>query len=273
MRESFIFYRSFYEALEGMDKESQADCLMALAKYALTGETGEMKPVVKMFLMMAKPQIDANNKRFENGCKGGEFGKLGGRPRKTPIEEKEENENPKITPKKPLKNPTETPKEPQQNPNGAVRGLSGVLKIDSGVFEKEKKISPLNPLEENKNILPPYTLKGVVPPKGDDPQIDLEEWIKENKQEPLPAKQTKFKKPTLDEVEAYMRESGYAVSADRFIAYYDSVGWKVGKNPMKDWKAALRGWAIREQARERTLRAASGLVGVRSETYGEGIPL
>ena len=236
MRESFIFYRSFYEALEGMDKESQADCLMALAKYALTGETGEMKPIVKMFLMMAKPQIDANNKRFENGCKGGEFGKLGGRPRKTPIEEKEENENPKITPKKPLKNPTETP-----NVNDNV-----------------------NVIKENNNL-------AVITKESQ--QIDLEEWIKENKQEPLPAKQKNFKKPTADEVEAYVRESGYAVSAERFIAYYDSVGWKVGKNPMKDWKAALRGWAIREQARERTLRAASGLVGVRSETYGEGIPL
>lgn len=238
MRESFIFYRSFYEALEGMDKESQADCLMALAKYALTGETGEMKPIVKMFLMMAKPQIDANNKRFENGCKGGEFGKLGGRPRKTPIEEKEENENPKITPKKPLKNPTETP-----NVNDNVN---------------------VNEYKENNNL-------AVITKESQ--QIDLEEWIKENKQEPLPAKQKNFKKPTADEVEAYVRESGYAVSAERFIAYYDSVGWKVGKNPMKDWKAALRGWAIREQARERTLRAASGLVGVRSETYGEGIPL
>ena len=240
MRESFVFYRSFYEALEGMDKESQADCLMALAKYALTGETGEMKPIVKMFLMMAKPQIDANNKRFENGCKGGEFGKLGGRPRKTPIEEKEENENPKITPKKPLKNPTETP-----NVNDNVN----VIKENNNLAVITKEIKNQKPLEE---------------------QIDLEEWIKE---QPSSAKQTKFKKPTLDEVEAYVCESGYAVSAERFMAYYDSVGWKVGKNPMKDWKAALRGWAIREQARERTLRAASGLVGVRSETYGEGIPL
>lgn len=236
MRESFIFYRSFYEALEGMDKESQADCLMTLARYALTGETGDMTPVVRMFFMMAKPQIDANNKRFENGCKGGEFGKLGGRPRKTPIEEKEENENPKITPKKPLKNPTETP-----NVNDNV-----------------------NVIKENNNL-------AVITKESQ--QIDLEEWIKEKNQEPLPAKQKNFKKPTADEVEAYVRESGYAVSAERFIAYYDSVGWKVGKNPMKDWKAALRGWAIREQARERTLRAASGLVGVRSETYGEGIPL
>ena len=270
MRESFLFYANFYEALEGMDKESQADCLMALAKYALTGEIVEMKPMVKMFFMLAKPQVDLNNIKFENGCKGG-------RPRKNQtITKPKPNNNQTETKEEPNQNQTETKEEPNQNqtitkvePNDNQSGTIGY----GLVFEKEKKISPLNPLEENKNILPPYTLKGVVPPKGDDPQIDLEEWIKENKQEPLPAKQTKFKKPTLDEVEAYTRESGYAVSAERFIAYYDSVGWKVGKNPMKDWKAALRGWAIREQARERTLRAASGLVGVRSETYGEGIPL
>ena len=224
MRESFIFYASFYEALEGMDKESQADCLMALAKYALTGETKEipMTPIVRMFFTLVKPQVDANNKRFENGCKGG-------RPKKNQDETEE----------KPNKNQTITKPKPNVNDN-------------------------VNVIKENNNL-------AVITKESQ--QIDLEEWIKEKNQEPLPAKQKNFKKPTVDEVEAYVRESGYAVSAERFIAYYDSVGWKVGKNPMKDWKAALRGWAIREQARERTLRAASGLVGVRSETYGEGIPL
>lgn len=244
MRESFIFYKSFYEALEGMDKESQADCLMALAKYALTGETGEMKPVVKMFLMMAKPQIDANNKRFENGCKGGEFGKLGGRPRKTPVEEKEENENPKITPKKPLKNPTETP-----NVNDNVN---------------------VNEYKENNNLA--VITKESENQKPKEEQIDLEEWLEERK-EPS-AKQTRFKKPTLSEVETHIKENAYAVSAEGFVAHYDSVGWKVGKNPMKDWKAALRGWAVRERAREKTIRAAKGLYsGVLSGTYGEGVPL
>ena len=36
---------------------------------------------------------------------------------------------------------------------------------------------------------------------------------------------------------------GYSIRASKFIDYYTSNGWKVGKNPMKDWKAAVRSWA------------------------------
>lgn len=53
----------------------------------------------------------------------------------------------------------------------------------------------------------------------------------------------KFVPPTLDEVEDYINEKGYSISASKFIDYYTSNGWKVGKNPMKDWKAAVRSWA------------------------------
>ena len=52
----------------------------------------------------------------------------------------------------------------------------------------------------------------------------------------------RFKKPTLEELEAYINEKGYHFSAYNFINYYDSVGWKIGKSPMKDWKAACRTW-------------------------------
>lgn len=52
----------------------------------------------------------------------------------------------------------------------------------------------------------------------------------------------KFSKPTIQEVQTYMTELKMPDLADRFISYYDSNGWKVGKNPMKDWKAAIRTW-------------------------------
>lgn len=55
-------------------------------------------------------------------------------------------------------------------------------------------------------------------------------------------KEKNFKKPTLEELEAYINEKGYHFSASNFINYYDSVGWKIGKSPMKDWKAACRTW-------------------------------
>ena len=52
-----------------------------------------------------------------------------------------------------------------------------------------------------------------------------------------------FKKPTAEEVLAYCLEKGYSVNAQRFVDHYESNGWKVGRNPMKDWKAAVRNWA------------------------------
>ena len=55
-------------------------------------------------------------------------------------------------------------------------------------------------------------------------------------------KETKFKKPTLEEVEAYCKERNNQVNAGKFIDFYESKGWKVGKEPMKDWKACIRTW-------------------------------
>ena len=51
-----------------------------------------------------------------------------------------------------------------------------------------------------------------------------------------------FVKPTLEEVEKHIKENNLLVDAQTFIAFYDSNGWKVGKNPMKSWKAALMTW-------------------------------
>ncbi|MBO7670355.1 MAG: hypothetical protein J6S60_07165 [Oscillospiraceae bacterium] len=52
----------------------------------------------------------------------------------------------------------------------------------------------------------------------------------------------RFAPPTLDQVSAYCLERGNNVDPERFIDFYTSNGWKVGKNPMKDWKAAVRTW-------------------------------
>lgn len=53
---------------------------------------------------------------------------------------------------------------------------------------------------------------------------------------------SRFTQPTLEEVQAYCVERGNSVDPQRFVDYYSSNGWKVGKNPMKDWKAAVRTW-------------------------------
>lgn len=53
---------------------------------------------------------------------------------------------------------------------------------------------------------------------------------------------THFKKPTLEEVEEYCNERQNNIDPQRFIDYYTANGWKVGRNSMKDWKAAVRTW-------------------------------
>ena len=62
-----------------------------------------------------------------------------------------------------------------------------------------------------------------------------------------PSRGTRFTPPTLDEVRAYCLERGGRVSAEKWYDYYTANGWKVGKNPMKDWKAAVRNWERTEK--------------------------
>ena len=60
--------------------------------------------------------------------------------------------------------------------------------------------------------------------------------------EPQAKTTTKFIEPTLQEVKDYCTAQNYTTDAEKFIDYYSAKGWFVGKNKMKDWKAALRMW-------------------------------
>ena len=72
MRESFVFYRSFYESIRLLPKKYQLQCFDALCNYALNDVPFEGLPgTVEAILKSFKPQVDANNRRYENGCKGG----------------------------------------------------------------------------------------------------------------------------------------------------------------------------------------------------------
>lgn len=55
-----------------------------------------------------------------------------------------------------------------------------------------------------------------------------------------------FTPPSVETVTDYCKENGYTVSAWKFVNYYTSNGWLVGKNKMKDWKAAVRTWQSKE---------------------------
>lgn len=51
-----------------------------------------------------------------------------------------------------------------------------------------------------------------------------------------------MQKPTIQQVQSYCDERQNRISAEAFIDYYESVGWMIGKKPMKNWQAAVRTW-------------------------------
>lgn len=66
---------------------------------------------------------------------------------------------------------------------------------------------------------------------------------KDNNKELLLSKEKNvFKKPTIEEIEAYVKEKNYSVNAKIFYNFYESKGWYIGKNKMKNWKSAVATW-------------------------------
>lgn len=70
-----------------------------------------------------------------------------------------------------------------------------------------------------------------------------------------PPTRPRFSPPSVRDVADYCREKGYTVDAARFVDYYSSIGWKVGKNPMKDWRAAVRTWVRKDSPQPATLES------------------
>ena len=63
-------------------------------------------------------------------------------------------------------------------------------------------------------------------------------------------KQARSCRPSLEEVREYCEELNSTVDPEAFIDHYSSNGWKVGNQPMKDWKAAVRNWERRQSERQ-----------------------
>ena len=61
---------------------------------------------------------------------------------------------------------------------------------------------------------------------------------------------TRFVAPTVDEVKEYCKERNNNVDAERFVDFYESKGWMVGKNKMKSWKACVRTWEKPQQPKK-----------------------
>ncbi|MDD3370012.1 MAG: DUF6291 domain-containing protein [Lachnospiraceae bacterium] len=177
MRDSIVFYKSFYEAVRNLPPEDFKKAVSAILEYGLNNIVPEESDgIAHTVFTLTKPQIDANNRRYENGFKGGK--------------------KPKCyqSDTKPIPNRNQTVTKPLPNVN---------VNVNVNDNENDKEIKG--------------TKKSFVP-------------------------------PTPENVSGYCREKGYSIDVDRFIDFYTSKGWMIGKNKMKDWKAAVRNWARQDKS-------------------------
>ena len=87
-QDSFVFYRSFFEALKNVPKKHRLDVYDAVFAYVFESQEPSLSGVPRSLWELIRPQLDASNRRYENAKRGAEHGKKGGRPRKTEVQEK-----------------------------------------------------------------------------------------------------------------------------------------------------------------------------------------
>lgn len=150
MRESFVFYRSFYDAIKDLPRDVQGEIYTAIMEYSLYGkETESLKPIARSVFTLMKPQIDVNNKRFENGRKGGR-----------PKSENEPKGNQNETKEKPKNNQNETKDEPNVNDNANVNVNVNIENTTNVVSKKDAaKAATLKRKDEFGKTLVPYMEK------------------------------------------------------------------------------------------------------------------
>lgn len=135
MRDSVVFYRSFYEAIKELASDDFKSCVEAIMEYGLNDIEPEAPGIAKAIFTMAKPQIDANNKRYMNGTKGGR-----------PITKSKPIDNQTVTNQKPNNNQTATKPEPKDKENVKVKENVNVkvkenVKVNGNVKEKDNTYS------------------------------------------------------------------------------------------------------------------------------------
>ena len=212
-KETFLFYADWLNVIRDLPSEVQLEVYQAIAEYAIYDNLIELKPLAKVAFGFVKQTIDRDTKKYISiSEKRSEAGKRGGRPLKNnELEESNEKQKKQL------------------------------------LSEKSKKSNC--PLNDNDNVNDNDISFLKKETKSDVAFSDLEN---ENSESPIEALQTpkeqsgggrkRFVIPTPEEVQDYCNERGNGISGQQFCDFYSSKGWKVGSQPMKDWKASVRTW-------------------------------
>ena len=245
MKDSFVFYRDWLNVMEQLPAEIQLELYQAVAQYALNGKTPTLSPMAKIAFGFIQQSLDRDQSKYEKIVETNKLkGRLGNLKRYYPdihqrmvdgelsLEEAEQL----ATAIKTSPNKNKTPSATTRSPNDNDNDNDNVNDNDNDLSFLEKKKQKSASVKKN----------GIE-------EIDFEElsveMLKEEKEKNSAQKEKSsakaFTPPSPAEVAAYCRERGNDISPESFCSFYASKGWRVGNQPMKDWRAAIRHWETR----------------------------
>lgn len=130
------------------------------------------------------------------------------------------------------------------NEGGSGKVKTAIMKGVADVKNPEFKQFLIGYMEGIDTLSIPYQypIDTLSIPYGKNVNVNVNENVNENVKDTPPTPSKRFTPPSPDEVAAYCGERGNGISGEEFCDFYASKGWMVGKNHMKDWKAAVRTW-------------------------------
>lgn len=218
-KETFLFYADWLNVIRDLPSEVQLEVYQAIAEYAIYGNLIELKPLAKVAFGFVKQTIDRDTQKYISiSEKRSEAGKKGGRRLKdNELEESNEKQKKQLLSGKSKKS------------NCPLNDNDNVNDNDISFLEKKKQKSDVAVSDlENENSESP--IETIQTPK-----------------EQSGGGRKRFTIPTPEEVQAYCDERKNGILGQQFCDFYSSKGWKIGKEPMKDWKAAVRTWEMRRK--------------------------
>lgn len=273
MNQSFVFYKSFADAMRVMPADVCKRVLLAVADYAIGGIEPELEDwAEKAAFDLMRPQIDANAERREKAMRGGrpetgitaeevteayeETGSWGdvaerfGVSRQTVYnirQKKDEAEKILYGGDK----DDDKEKDDEEDEDKDVEKKEDTEKGED-VNVKETDVKDVKDVKKLYNVKKPNANANV------NANVNANEGERADKPPDTPP--ARFTRPTVDEVRAYCLERGNSVDAQRFCDFYASKGWRVGNQPMKDWRACVRTWEQRDRARGSPVRQTDDMI-------------
>ena len=208
-----------------------------IVAYSAGGETVKSDSVMANVAFVGiKQSIDRINdyaeKQRENGKKGGR-----------PVKNGESEDNP------------EKPNETQQNPT--------ITQQNPTITQQNPTITQQNPTITQQNPTITQQNPTITQQKPEKASLILNHVSLIQEKEKIDKKEkaaSRFSPPSIDEVREYCRERGNKISPESFMDHYTANGWMVGKNKMKDWKAAVRNWEKREAEWRQKKNGSQGFI-------------